>query len=123
MTLFPIIQLYDAVHMIRNYYYKEVCEWEHQAVRVERTRARLMSLSGLLSSIPLMLLFLVGGGMVINGSLSVGTLYVFLNLSGNVSGVMMNMPGFFAAFRQFSVNMKRLSPKIMLTEGGGRHEY
>ena len=120
LALFPIIRLYDASAMLQDAYYKEVKEWEHQTVRAERTRARLMSLSGLLSNIPLMLLFIFGGGMVINGALSIGTLYIFLNLSGNVSGIMMNMPGFIAAFRQFSVNMTRISPKIVLSGEGGR---
>ena len=114
LMLFPIIRLYDASRMMLEGYSSEVSEWEKQTVRLERLRARLMSLSALLSNIPLMLLFLVGGGMVINNTLTIGTLYIFLNLSGNVSGVMMNMPGFIASFRQFSVNMKRLSPKIIL---------
>lgn len=114
LTLFPIIRLYDGTHMILANYKSEVFEWERQTVKAERVQARLMSLSGLLSTLPLMLLLLVGGGMVLNSTLLLGTLYVFLNLSGNISGVMMNMPGFIAGFRQFSVNMNRLSPKIML---------
>ena len=119
LMLFPIIRLYNATAMMLGNYNKEVGEWERQTVRAERIRARLMSLSGLLSSIPLMLIFFVGGGMVINDALTIGTLYIFLNLSGNVSGVMMNMPGFIASFRQFSVNMKRLSPMIVL-DGKGK---
>jgi len=114
LVLFPIIRLYEASQMMLLNYNKEVSEWEYQTVRAERIRARLMSLSGLLSSIPLMLIFYVGGNMVINDILTFGTLYVFLNLSGNVSGVMMNMPGFIASFRQFSVNMRRLMPMILL---------
>lgn len=114
LTLFPVIRLYDAAHMMAENYNKEVDEWKNQTIRAERIRARLMSLSGLLSSIPLMLILLVGGNMVINDLLTFGTLYVFLNLSGNVSGVMMNMPGFIASFRQFSVNIKRLAPMISL---------
>lgn len=123
LTLFPVIRLYDAAPMMVANYNKEVGEWKNQTVRAERIRARLMSLSGLLSSVPLMLIFFVGGNMVINDILTFGTLYVFLNLSGNVSGVMMNMPGAIASFRQFSVNMKRLAPMISLTERSSPHEY
>ncbi len=54
--------------------------------------------------------------MAINGVITVGTLYIFLNLSGNVSGVMMNMPGYITAFRQFSSNMNRLSPQVLHTK-------
>lgn len=112
LTLFPVLKLYDAAPMLLGSYSQEVAGWERQTVRMERVRARLMSLSGLLSNVPLMLLFLVGGKMVLADMLSLGTLYIFLNLSGNVSGVMMNMPGFIAAFRQFSVNISRLLSKI-----------
>jgi len=108
LVLFPIIKLYDAARMMMKNYNIEVDEWKKQTIKAERTRARLMSLSALISSIPVMLIFLLGGNMVINDVLTIGTLYIFLNLSGGVSGVMMNMPGFIASFRQFSVNMRRL---------------
>jgi ABC-type multidrug transport system fused ATPase/permease subunit len=118
LTLFPIIRLYDAARMTIDGYTDAVKTWENYTVKSERTRARLMSLSAVLSQLPLLLLFLVGGQMTINGVLSVGTLYIFLNLSGNVSGVLMNMPGHMAAFRQFSANMKRLSPYIFVGGNG-----
>lgn len=123
LTLFPIIRLYGAARITLKGYTCAVKAWEDETVRAERTRARLLSLSGLLSSIPLLILFLVGGQMVISGTLSVGTLYVFLNLSGNVTGVLMNMPGHIAAFRQFSANMKRLSPHITWPQGGKPVEH
>ncbi len=114
LSIFPIIRLYDATHMIINNYSNELENWKVQTIRTERIRALLMSLSGLLSTIPLILLFFIGGNMVINKTLTIGTLYIFLNLSGNVSGIMMNMPGYISSFRQFAVNMKLLSPKITL---------
>jgi ABC-type multidrug transport system fused ATPase/permease subunit len=119
LTLFPIIRLYSATHMTLNGYINAIATWENHTIRLERKKAWLMSLSAILSSIPLLLLFLVGGHMTMNGILTVGTLYIFLNLSGNVSGVMMNMPGYITAFRQFSANMKRLSPHI---SHGGKGE-
>ncbi len=112
LTLFPIIRLYDASKLIVEGYQDSLRAWEVENVRSERIRARLLSLSALLSSIPLLLLFWVGGGLVLQGNMTLGALYLFLNLSGNVSGVMMNMPGFVAAFRQFTVNLERLSPRM-----------
>jgi len=114
LTLFPIIRLYDAARMALGGYNNSLNVWEKHTLRREYTKARLMSLSGILSNIPLLILFLLGGSMVINGTLSIGTLYIFLNLSGNVSGVLMNMPRHIASFRQFSVNMKRLEGKVCL---------
>lgn len=110
LTLFPVIRLYEAANLFIGGYTVAVRAWEAQTVRAERLRARLMSLSALLSSVPLLLLFLVGGHM----ALGIGTLYIFVNLSGNVSGVMMNMPGYIGAFRQFSANMARLEGKVCL---------
>jgi len=114
LTLFPILRLYDGFRLTLGGYGSAVGTWEKYTAQAERVKARLMSLSGLLSGIPLLLLFLAGGRMAISGVLSVGTLYIFLNLSGNVSGVLMNMPGYFAAFRQFSANARRLSPHVAL---------
>jgi len=114
LTLFPVIRLYDAARMALGGYMDAIRSWEEHAIRAEYTAARLMSLSGVLSSVPLLFLFLAGGSMAINGALGIGTLYIFLNLSGNVSGVLMNMPRHIASFRQFSANMKRLEGKICL---------
>jgi|GEM_PF-3927362 len=65
------------------------------------------------------------GGRYTNHSrfTTIGTLYVFINLSGNVSGVMMNMPGRIAVFRRFLANMKRIEPFINIKDGGQQSEH
>jgi ABC-type multidrug transport system fused ATPase/permease subunit len=113
VTLFPVIKLFEAERLTAGLYVEAAAGWRTQTTRLERTKARLMSLSAVLSNVPLLLLFLVGGGMALQGVITVGTLYIFLNLSGNVSGVLMNMPGHMAAFRQFAANLARLRPKIL----------
>lgn len=118
LTLFPIIRLYEATRIIMDGYKDTVKTWQSHTMGAERTKARLLSLSGVLSNIPLLFLLLAGGYMTINGIFTIGTLYIFLNLSGTVSGVMMNMPEYIASFRQFSAGMKRLLPNIILTEKG-----
>lgn len=123
LSLFQIIRLYDAARLTMDGYSGAVKTWENHTVRAERTKARLMSLSGVLSCVPLMFLLLIGGRMAINGALTVGTLYIFLNLSGNVSGVLMNMPEYIASFRQFSANMKRLSPNVLLPGKGNEYGH
>jgi len=114
LTLFPVVRLYGATRLALEGYRGAVAEWERHTIRSERTAARLMSLSGLLSSVPLYVLFFVGGHMIVDGALTVGTLYVFINLSGNVSGVLMNMPRHIASFRQFAAGMRQLEDKICL---------
>ncbi len=116
ITLFPVIKLYQAENMVIGGYASALDDWEGHSLKAERTRAKLSSLSAVFSSLPLLMLLGVGGYMTIKGSLSIGELYVFVNLSGNVSGVLMNMPGRIAELRRFSAVMKRLAPNVD-TEG------
>jgi ABC-type multidrug transport system fused ATPase/permease subunit len=117
ITIFPIMRLFDANFLIQKRHNAALEQWEIAGISEERTRARLLSLSAMLSCFPLLLLFLIGGTQVIHGSATIGTLYVFINLSGNVSGVMMNMPGRIAMFRRFSANMKRIEPFVAIEAG------
>ena len=114
ITIFPIMRLFDANLLIRNQYNTALEQWESASISEESRRAKLMSLSALLSCIPLLLLVLIGGTQVIDGSTAIGTLYIFINLSGNVSGVMMNMPGRIAMLRRFSADMKRIEPLVSI---------
>lgn len=116
ITLFPIIQIYNASRLISAKYIIGLKKWEQLGLIEEFTKAKLMSFSALLSCIPLLLLLLIGGNTVINGNLTIGTLYIFINLSGNVSGVMMNMPEYISDFRRFSANIQRLEPSILLED-------
>lgn len=113
---FAILRLFDGVPLLKARYRAELDGWETATRREERTKAALMSLSGVIASLPLLLIFLIGGTLVIRGELSVGVLLVFINLSGNISGVMQNLPGRFAAFRRFAANMRRLAHSISLDE-------
>ena len=114
VTVFPVMKLFDAMHLVQGEYNSALADWEDAASREERRRSLLMSLSGLMSVIPLLLLFLEGGRQVIGGAAAIGTLYIFINLSGNVSGVLMNLPGRIAMFRRFSANCKRLELCVCL---------
>lgn len=116
LTLFPLVRLYDAADLLRRGYREALGQWREKNIRLERARAGLMSLSALLACIPTLLLLLLGGAQVLQGKEHLGTLYVFLNLSGNVSGVFTNMPGYLAAFRGFSANMERLEPWLLVEE-------
>ncbi len=117
ITIFPILRLFDAANLIRDRYNMTLEQWERANITAEHRHAKLMSLSALLSCIPLLLLLLIGGTQIINRETSIGTLYIFINLSGNVSGVLMNLPGRIAEFRRFSANMKRIEPLILIETG------
>lgn len=117
LSMFPVIQVYDAQRLMMERMEERLLEWGRASVRKERIAARLMSLSGLLSFAPLLCLLGFGGHMVITGEISTGTFYLFVNLSGNVSGFLQNMPGVYAGFRQFGASMGRLERKVVFEEG------
>lgn len=94
--------------MLRKDYGARIDGWKNAVVKQEKTKAKLMSVSGMLSCIPLVLLMLVGGRMILQGALTMGTLYVFINLSGNVSGVMINISVHLANFRRFCGCLERV---------------
>lgn len=114
--VFPILRIYNSSPLVCSKYSKVINQWKTLNIKEERIRAKLMSLSGLLSCIPLILLFLIGGTQVIKGELPLGTLYIYINLSGNVSGVMMNMPGRIALLRGFIANIKRIHTSVLIKE-------
>lgn len=114
LELFPVIQVYRAHGLISATMHERLLEWQKASIRKERVAAGLMSFSGLLSFIPLLLLLGVGGTMVIRGEITIGIFYIFINLSGNVSGFLQNMPNIYAGFRQFSAAVGRLEKKLAL---------
>lgn len=118
VTLFPVIRLFQATPFLSKKYIGALETWKSTAIQEEHTRAKLLSLSALLSSTPLLLLVLLGGLLVMEGGISVGTLFILINLAGNVSGVMMNMPGRIAGFRRFTANMRLLGSMIRLDGKG-----
>lgn len=121
LSLFPVVRLYEAEVLLEQRYTERIDGWKNAVVAQEKTKARLMSISGMLSCIPLVLLMLVGGRMIFQGTLTIGMLYVFINLSGNVSGVMINISVHLANFRRFCGNLERVWDS-METEGEQEHE-
>jgi ABC-type bacteriocin/lantibiotic exporter with double-glycine peptidase domain len=117
MNLFPVIKLYQAQKMILENYFTILTDWEKLNVSMEKKKALLMSISAVITCIPLLLLILIGGKLIIMGKLTVGELYVFISLSGNVSGILMNMPSFIMQFRIFGANLKKLNEPAIADNG------
>lgn len=115
-SLFPVIQVYQSGGLFETIMEERLEEWKEANVRAERIAAVLMSMSGVLSFLPLLCLLTVGGMMVIRGGISVGVFYIFINLSGNVSGFLQNMPNIYAGFRRFAASVTRLEGRIILQE-------
>lgn len=108
MNLFPVIRLYDANKMILKKYGDANMTWEKLVTNMEKKKAVLMSLSALMTCIPLLLTILIGGKQIIDARMTIGELYIFINLSGNVSGILMNMPAFIMQLRVFMGNVEKI---------------
>lgn len=108
ITLFPIINLYKMQKLIGQRFVASLENWESVSVMAERKKSVLMSLSAFMTCIPLVLTVWFGGIFIIRGKLTFGELYIFINLSGNVSGVLMNMPAFIGQLRVFAGNLRRI---------------
>ena len=119
MNLFPVIRLYQAQKKILKNYSTLLTKWEKLNISMEKKKALLMSISAVITNIPLLLIILIGGKLVILGKLSLGELYVFISLSGNVSGILMNMPSFIMQFRIFGANLKKLNAPVIVDNTGG----
>ena len=109
MSLFPVIRLYQAQKLILTNYTGRLERWEKLNISMEKKKALLMSISAVMTCIPLLLVVLIGGNLIIKGQLTVGELYIFINLSGNVSGILMNMPSFIMQFRIFTGNLQKIN--------------
>ena len=109
MSLFPVIRLYQAQKLILTNYTGRLEKWENLNISMEKKKAVLMSISAVMTCIPLLLVVLIGGNLIIKGQLTVGELYIFINLSGNVSGILMNMPSFIMQFRIFTGNLQKIN--------------
>ena len=109
MSLFPVIRLYQTQKFILTNYTNRLEAWEKLNISMEKKKALLMSISAVMTCIPLLLLVLIGGNLVIRGEMTVGELYIFINLSGNVSGILMNMPSFIMQFRIFAGNLQKIN--------------
>lgn len=114
LELFPVIQTYDAHQLVYAAWNQGLDSWKGSNVKKERVAAKLMSLSGVLSMMPLLCMLGVGGIMVMTGEITVGIFYIFINLSGNVSGFLQNMPGIYARWKQFDASVGRIGEKICL---------
>lgn len=108
LELFPVMKLYNAESVMLKSYADVTNKWMTVSSKEEKRRSLLMSLSAILSCIPTLMLVLVGGSMVLHGEMKMGILYLFISMSANVTGFLMNLPGFVGTFRRFCSNFKSM---------------
>lgn len=105
---FPAVKTFDGEALCKGAFEERLQSWKAHAARNGRWHALYNTLSGILSRVPLLLLFLAGGYLVIRGNIKIGTLIIFLNLQGNLTSSIMNLPAWLSGFRVFTTNLSRV---------------
>ena len=108
VSAFPAVKVFDGETLCKGAFRERLLSWEGHATKNGRLHALYNTLSGVLSRIPLLLLFLVGSYMVIRGRIQIGTLIVFLNLQKSLTLSIMNLPSWLSGFQVFTTNLSRV---------------
>ena len=118
-TAYMIISNYEAVKVFGaeeffgEKFKKELDEWGKLETKKERISAVTNSVSGILSQLPLLILFGVGAVLIWKGFMTIGTLMIFLNMTGNFIRTIMNLPSWVVMIKQFLVHLSRTDIKSL----------
>ena len=112
-TAYMIISNYEAVKVFgaeeffEKKFQEELEEWGRLETKKERISAVTNSVSGILSQLPLLILFGVGALLICKGYMTIGTLMIFLNMTGSFISTIMNLPSWIVKIKQFLVHLSR----------------
>lgn len=101
------LTLFDGKQFLRDKYTEELDNWGKDEIKKERVSAICNSLSGIMSQIPLLLLFAVGGILIWNNRITFGLLMVFLSMQSGVLTTLMNLPTWMVSIKSFLVHLER----------------
>lgn len=118
-TSYSIIQNYDAVLLFdakpffKSKYEKDLEDWAKFEIKKERISAVCNSLTGVLSQVPLLVLFTVGAVFIFKGYMTIGMLIIFLNRTGSLLRTLMNLASWVVSVKSFLVNLTRVDPDFI----------
>ena len=108
---FEAVKVFGAEEFFEEKFKKELEEWGRLETKKERISALTNSFSGILSRLPLLILFGVGALLIWRGHMTVGTLMIFLNMTGTFLGTLMNLPSWTVRVKQLLVHLSRTDIK------------
>lgn len=108
ITNYDAVLVFDGKQFFEERYYQAMEDWGEIETRKERVSAICSSMSGVLSQVPLLLLFAVGALMIWRGSITFGTLIIFLNMQKSVLRTLMNLPSWMISVKSFLVRLDRV---------------
>ena len=104
---YEAIKIFDSKAFFKKRYTDELMAWAKTETKKERVSAVCNSLSGILSQIPMLILFASGGILIFKGFMTIGTLMIFINMSASLLSTLMNLPSWTVSFKSFLVHLKR----------------
>lgn len=102
------VYAFDGQSFFKERYRDNLKNWGRIETRKERMNALCNSLSGILSQVPLLLVFTVGALMIWKGQITFGTLIIFLNMQKGVLRTLMNLPTWMISVKGFLVHLNRV---------------
>ncbi len=104
---FDIVKIFNAGDFYKERYEKELDDWAETETRKERISAVCNSLSGILSQVPLLVLFAVSAIFIWKGYMTIGKLIIFINMLSSLLRSMMNLPSWMVSIKNFLVHLTR----------------
>ena len=104
---FEAVKVFGAEAFFEEKFKKELEEWGRLETKKERISAVTNSVSGILSQLPLLILFGVGALLIWRGYMTIGTLMIFLNMTGSFIRTITNLPSWVVRIKQFLVHLSR----------------
>ncbi len=122
MEAFPVMKLFQMTQPLLGKADKAISLSMLAEKKANGIRAKLMSVNGFMSFLPTAAIWGFGGCMAIAGKLSAGELFAFINLSGFVTGPLLNLPSRIDGIRTSSSCTSRifdLLDHLSIVEKGG----
>ncbi len=104
---FDIVKIFGAKDFFKGRYEKELDDWARTESKKERISAVCNSLSGILSQVPLLVLFAVSAIFIWKGHMTIGKLIIFINMLSSLLRSMMNLPSWMVSIKNFLVHLTR----------------
>ena len=104
---YDVVKVFDSKDFFTERYKLELNDWAESETKKERVNAICNSLSGILSHLPRLILFVTGGILIWKKHMTIGTLIIFLNMSKSLLITLMNLPSWIVSFKTFLVHLTR----------------
>lgn len=106
---FTTVKLYNMKTYAYKAYKHDMDTAVYATIKNEKVQAILMSINAFCFFIPTGVILVYGGMSVIDGSMTIGKMWAFTNLTWLINGPLMNLPSSIKAGREATVSIERIN--------------